>query len=78
MVATLKLDSRNNRLEFHAPDFFLRFAVMDRIQSIDRILKYENGYFSLLCDGVEVELYLPDVLTKMQLEWDFSKYIVEV
>ena len=78
MNATLMLDASNNRFEFVAPDFFLRFAVSYLITKIEQVLENDSGYFILLCDGEEIELYLPDVLSKMGLKWDFSKYETEV
>ena len=76
--ATLTLDSDNCRFIFTAPDFFLRFAVAPTITNIEQVIENDKGYFSFICTGKEVDFYLPDILNKMRLNWDFSKYEVEV
>ena len=78
MKATFRLDAINNQMEFSAPDFFLRFAISHTIQSIDKVLEVGGALISYECNGEEDCIYLPDVLVKMGMEWDFTKYEIEV
>ena len=78
MKATLRLDPVNHRFVFESEDFFLRFAISHLIQKIDEVMIVEGDFISFMTDGYEEHLCLQDVLTKMGLTWDFSKYDLEV
>ena len=80
MRAILRLIPEEERIEFVADDFQLRFKVSHLLKRIEKVLEQENdGYFSLLFnDGLEEDIFLPDTLRYLRLDKDFSKYEIEV
>jgi len=78
MRASLRLDAENNRMEFRAEDFFLRFSVSHLLRSIERVLEVDGGFVVFVSNGEEEHLELSDLTNYLQLDWDFDKYDLEV
>ncbi|MCL2015132.1 MAG: hypothetical protein FWG68_02665 [Defluviitaleaceae bacterium] len=78
MKATFSLDKENSRFIFEAEDFYLRFAIAPTIKSIDKLLSNDNGVLEIVCDGEEMFVELPFLTERLGIDWDFSKYEIEV
>jgi len=80
MKAILRLIPEDEKMEFIAEDFQLRFKVSHLLKKIVRVIEQErDGYFSLLFnDHMQEDIFLPDTMQYIRVEKDFSKYEIEV
>jgi len=78
MKAILRLLPNEEAMEFVADDFYLWFGVGRVCKKIEQVLEIDGVFAALIISGEEEHLDITEVAQKLELDWDFSKYEMEV